>query len=72
MKTTARKILSMKPAEVRAQGGMTYEEAYEIIFRTNLRQRLQTLVAEYGNTGPWCWEMNIYGWDNAADLLEAL
>ena len=68
----ARKTLKMYPCAARFMGGMTFEEAYEFIFHTPLRQRLESLVSQYGKTGPYSWELQTYGWDNAADLLALL
>ena len=54
-------------------GGMTYEEAYALVFKTDLRARLNGLVQEYGADPGWfCWELGVYGWDKPADLLAQL
>ena len=68
----ARKTLKMTPAGARVMGGMDYETAYEFVFHTPLRPRLESLVSQYGNTGPYSWELQRFGWDNAADLLAAI
>jgi len=54
-------------------GGMDFETAYMIVFRTSLRDRLDNLVAEYGEAPEWLsWELGAYGWDNPKELLDQL
>jgi len=69
----AKQTLRMTPAGARIMGGMDYESAYELVFKTPLRPRLQSLVAEYGENPEWLsWELVTYGWDKPAELLAAL
>ena len=67
----AKSTLKMAPAGARVMGGMDYESAYELVFRTPLRPRLESLVAQYGDT-PIAWELGVYGWDTPSELLAAL
>ena len=53
-------------------GGMTFEEAYQFIFKTDLQHRLKDLVAEYGNKDVYSWELQTYGWNSPAELLSLL
>lgn len=68
----ARKTLRMTPAGARIMGGMDFPAAYEFVFKTPLRERLDYLVSEYPNHNGLNWELNAYGWDNPADLLSQL
>jgi len=71
-KAIAYKTLRMTPAGARIMGGMDFETAYYLIFREKLRERLAYLIAEYPNPSGLNWELNTYGWDNPADLLNQL
>jgi hypothetical protein len=64
--------LKMTPAMANIAGGMTYQEAYKFIFKTDLKTRLQELVDEYGNKSVYSWELEKYGWDNPSELLAAI
>ena len=69
----AKRTLRMTPAGARIMGGMDFETAYMIVFRTSLRDRLDNLVAEYGEAPEWLsWELGAYGWDNPKELLDQL
>jgi len=71
-KAIAYKTLRMTPAGANIMGGMTFEEAYQFIFKTNLQHRLKDLVAEYGNKDVYSWELQTYGWNSPAELLNLL
>jgi len=49
-----------------------FEQAYRVVFHTDLHERLKELVAEYGLTTMFIWELGTYGWDSPAELLGAL
>lgn len=77
-KRIAYRTLAMAPAVARIMGGMSYEEAYALIFGTPLRPRLASLISTYGVAaerdffdGGVCWELGRYKWTPAA-LLRAL
>ena len=54
-------------------GSMDYKTAYELVFKTPLRPRLVSLVAQYGENPAWpSWELESYGWKTPAELLAAL
>jgi hypothetical protein len=80
-KNIAYKTLRMTPAMAKIMGGMSFEEAYEIIFKTPLKPRLLELIAEYGSvkqnkafpeSSSFCWELGVYGWNSPSELLELL
>ena len=71
-KAIAYKTLRMTPARANIMGGMTFEEAYQIIFRESLRDRLKDLIAEYGDTNTLSWELWTYGWNSPSELLNQL
>jgi len=58
----ARDTLKMTPTGALILGGMSYSEAYEIVFKTPLQPRLESLISEYGEKGPYSWELERYGW----------
>ena len=71
----AMQTLSMTPAGARIMGGMDYPTAYQHVFHTDLRERLESLVSEYGEKasksfeeGGVCWELGKYGY-TPAELL---
>ena len=69
----AYKTLKMTPAGARIMGGMDYETAYALVFRTELRPRLESLVIEYGDNPPWIsWELAKYGYTTPKELLDLL
>lgn len=70
----ARKTLFMTPTMAKIMGGMDYEEAYYLIFKTDLRARLQSLIEQYGPIPQsWLsWELGMYGWETPKQLLDAL
>jgi len=70
-KAIAYRTLRMTPAATHIMGGMDYETAYYVIFRTPLRRRLESLVAAYGDKAI-VWELQTYGWDRPRDLLNVL
>ena len=57
----ARKTLRMTPLTADILGGMSYEEAYRIIFKTDLHNRLKELIRKYP-AGCYSWELEKYGW----------
>lgn len=68
----ARKTMKMTPATARMLGGMTFAEAYELIYHKPLKARLLELIQEYGVSGPEVtWELSKCGW-KPLDLLEAM
>lgn len=68
----ARKTLNMTPATARMLGGMTFEQAYELVYHKPLKARLLELIREYGVSGPdVTWELSKCGW-KPLDLLEAI
>jgi hypothetical protein len=71
-KNIAYKTLSMTPAGARIMGGMNYEAAYQLIFRTDLKERLSDLVKQYGTGELYSWELEKYGWKSPNELLQSL
>ena len=46
-------------------GGMSFPEAYELIFHTDLSNRLDQLIKEHGiacKSNDFAWELSQYGW----------
>lgn len=70
-KRIAYSTLKMTPIGANIMRGMSYEEAYKFIFKTNLKDRLNELIAEYGDK-VIVWELSHYGWVKPIDLLKAL
>lgn len=68
----AKRSLSMTPQACRILGGMTFEEAYHLVYRKDLRTRLAELIAEYGDGDLYSWELGRYGYNNPTRLLAAL
>jgi len=69
----ARKTLKMTPTTARIMGGMDYETAYKLVFNTDLKPRLLSLIETYGETPKWLsWELEAYGWKTPRELLDAL
>lgn len=65
--------LRMTPATARIAGGMTFEDAYDVVYGENLVQRLQLLIKEYGkNPLNLSWELQKYGWGSPFELLCAI
>ena len=55
-------------------GGMSFHEAYQITFNTDLEARLDQLILEYGiacKGKDFSWELDRYGW-NPISLNHAL
>jgi hypothetical protein len=71
-KNIAYKTLKMTPAMADIMGGMSFENAYKIIFRTDLKKRLNDLTDEYGSGDLYSWELQKYGWNNPKELLDLL
>ena len=69
-KNEARFLLTLKPNE--SVSVDQFEQAYRVIFRTDLHERLKGLVAEYGKSDTLSWELWDYGWNSPAELLGAL
>ena len=74
----AKDTLRMTPAMARIMGGMDYPTAYEHVFRTDLKTRLQSLCEQYGDAaakpfddGGVSWELGKYGY-TPAELLKLL
>ena len=67
----ARDTLKLSVAGSRIMGGMSFEDAYELIYNTPLRPRLEQLLAEYGENGPWSWELEQHG-HTPAELLKEI
>lgn len=65
----ARKTLKMTPSMALVMGGMTYEEAYQLVFRHDLYARIRHLLSTYG-TRPVEWELEKYGWQPSSLLAE--
>ena len=71
----ARETLKMSVSGALIMGGMNHKEAFEIIFREPLRERIERLLKEYPSAerGKVSTELVMYGWDGAEDwgkLLE--
>ena len=71
-KRIAKDTLKMTPAAARIMGGMTFPEAYKLVFNTDLVERLEELIAEYGDCQHLCWELQTYGWKTPQELQAAL
>jgi hypothetical protein len=61
-KQIARQTLKMTPAAARIMGGMTYAQAYKIIFGRDLAERAAELLRLYPEPCDLCFELNKYGW----------
>ena len=68
----AKKTLRMTPAMAMIFGGMTFEEAYQFIFNTELIPRLEQLVTEHQDSDTLIWELRKYGWPSPLELLKLL
>jgi hypothetical protein len=62
----------MTPKMALIMGGMTFEEAYKLIFRIDLRERLKKLIDEYGEDDLFSWELQTYGHKSPFELLNSL
>jgi len=73
-KKIAESTLRMTPAAARVMGGMTYPEAYKLLFGQELKPRLEQLIAEYPNAEPnqLNTELCTYGWSGTFALKELL
>ena len=72
-KKIARKSLNMTPTACYILGGMTFEEAYKIIFRKDLLPRLESLIKIYGKDPMFLnYELTAYGWKRPAELLKLI
>tara|TARA_R110000803_G_scaffold144149_1_gene210058 strand:+ start:806 stop:1060 length:255 start_codon:yes stop_codon:yes gene_type:complete len=72
-KKIARKSLRMTPIACDILGGMTFVEAYKIIFRTDLKPRLESLIKTYGEKPiSLNYELTSYGWKSPSDLLKLI
>jgi hypothetical protein len=68
----ARDTLKMTPIMAKIMGGMDYEMAYRIVFKTELKPRLEQLIRQYGDNPAWLsWELDVYGW-TPRELLDAI
>ena len=67
----ARDTLKMTPAGARIMGGMSFERAYEIVYKCTLRARLTHLITTYGEGPLYSWELESRGWTPKA-LLDCL
>lgn len=63
----ARQTLRMAPVMANIMGGMTFEQAYEFLYHVPLKDRLQSLIHEYGDKEV-VWELD---W-NPHELLRAI
>ena len=68
----AKQTLRMTPITANIMGGMTFEEAYEFIFNTELIPRLKQIVEEYQDSDTLVWELREYGWNSPMELLNLL
>ena len=68
----AKKTLRMTPITANIMGGMTFEEAYQFIFNTELMPRLREFVTEHSNSDTLVWELRKYGWTSPLELLNLL
>ena len=68
----AKQNLRMTPATAMICDGMTFEEAYQFIFNTELVPRLEQLVEEYQDSTTLAWELKVYGWNSPLELLNLL
>ena len=67
-------LRNQTPMMANILGGMTFNEAYKVIFETDLESRLDQLIKEYGITckgKKFSWELDVYGW-NPVSLNSAL
>ena len=73
-KAIARKTLAMSIEGQKIMGGMTHKEAFQIIFRETLQNRLERLLKEYpcAERGKVSTELVMYGWDGAEDWQELI
>ena len=67
----AKRTLAMTPAGARIMGGMDFETAYQLVYRQDLRERLEGLVREYPDDTGLCWELEKYGY-RPSELLALL
>ena len=71
----AKSTLKMSIVGASIMGGMTHAEAYEIIFRQPLKDRLELLISEYPNAitpRSVFTELDDYGWETVNDWKELL
>ena len=71
-KKIAKDTLKMTPVAASILGGMTFPEAYKLVFRTDLVERLARLIEEYGDCQCLSWELEMYGWNTPQELQAAL
>ena len=67
-------LKNQTPLMASVMGGMSFHEAYKVIFNTDLDDRLDQLINEYGLSckgKDFSWELDLYGW-NPISLNEAL
>jgi len=69
-KNEARFLLTLKPNE--SVSVDQFEQAYRILFREDLHERLKGLVAEYGESDTLSWELEVYGWESPSALLNRI
>lgn len=65
----ARRTLRMSVAGAGIMGGMTLEAAYQLLFKTDLAERMRTLLDDYPGAKPGevVTELTTYGWDGCED-----
>ena len=74
-KKIAEDTLKMSIAGAGIFGGMTHAEAYRIVFKQELKTRLEQLIREYPDSTNEHWvstELDVYGWSNTSDWIELL
>ncbi len=69
-KNEARLLLTLKPNE--SVSTDQFEQAYRVLFREDLHERLKGLVAEYGESNTLSWELWTYGWKSPSELLQLI
>ena len=69
-KNEARFLLTLTPTDSVAVD--LFEQAYRILFREDLHERLKGLVAEYGESDTLSWELWNYGWESPSALLDRI
>ena len=67
-------LQNQTPLMASVLGGMSFSEAYKVMFNTDLDDRLDQLIKEYGISckgKDFTWELDDYGW-NPISLKDAL
>lgn len=65
----AKTILTKNP---KTAGRSEFIKAYEVVFRTDLLERLNYLIKKYGCSSTLSWELNSYGWNNPCALKKLI